>query len=428
MKIYNLIIIAFVLILYACNTTENNYKGLETTTVNGVEIPIIRLDLAPDSAKIVNLSSIVDDIEIIPLETKKECMIGYAFPYFSEEYIFVWTQVWPRVYLYAFDREGNFVRKIGKEGKGPGEHTGNSVEVIHAYDNKRLLEVYFWGSLGEMPKLFDYNGNYIHDIKYPYKLMSNFNRYNDSVWFSLGTIAGNPHYKRDSVMLVFFDKNGNVIKEYPRLEYPDSRLGKYSPSGWMKSIYKYNDQWRFYNPGNDTLYNLNLDELTPIAIFHRGKNGSPYNQHITPTEIIGKYNFSILRETKEYMIINKSFITVAELNEYRPGQWGGMFDTSDFLIIIDKKNGEIHNFRIKDNILGFFPEKLLTQYSSEWKNGSFYFSLQAIDLKESISECLKKEDLPENARKRLMDLDNKLTDNSNPVIFKFKLKDKFDLK
>ena len=427
MKLRNLCIIALSIILIACNTSKTNFKGFETTTVNGVEIPIIRLDLAPDSAKIINLSALIREIDIIPLETKKECLISYAHTHFSKDNIYVWTQVWPRVYLYKFDNNGKFIQQIGKQGKGPGEHTGNSVNEIHVYDNKKQIEVHFGGTPGEMPKLFDNNGNYIHDIKYPYKLMSNFNRYNDSIWFSLGSIAGNPHYKRDSIMLVFFDKDGKVLKEYPRLKYPPTNTGKFTPSGWINSIYKFNNQWQIYNPGNDTLYKLEMDELFPAAIFHRGKNRSQYNEDIPPTEIIGKYDFTILTEANTYLIINKSFTTNAQIREFRPGQWGGMYDKSDFIIIIDKINGEQHNIRIKDDILGIFPEKLLTSYITNWSASQLSGSKQAIDLKEEITEALKNDELPENARARLTKLNSELLDDDNPVVFRFLLKDRFEL-
>ena len=110
MKLQNLFIIIIVLLLGGCKAKENNFTGFETTIVNGIEIPIINLEQVEDSAKIINLSALVSNIDIIPLETKKECLIGNAFPHFSDSLLFVWTQAGRIAYLYEFDQGGKFIR------------------------------------------------------------------------------------------------------------------------------------------------------------------------------------------------------------------------------------------------------------------------------------------------------------------------------
>ena len=424
MKIRILIINALIVVLFACNTSKNDYQKHETTIVNGVEIPIIRLDLAPDSAKIINLSALVSEIDIIPLETKKECLISHANPYFSDEYIFVWTQVNMQVFLYEFDYNGKFIREIGSRGKGPGEFTGYRITGLKTFDDKKQIAVKV---LGDLIKLFQYNGKYLRNIYCPISGNSNFNRFNDSLYFTIGSIAGIPQNKSDSIMLAFYTIDGKLLKEFPRKEYTSHKKGKLLPEGWGGSVYQYKNEWKIYNPGNDTLYSLSYKALSPAAIFSRGEKGHPYHQNINVSEIIDKYRFVILSETDNYLIIKKELVTGADLWESPYGWWGGMWNLNYFLIILDKNTGKLHNIRIKDDILGLLQEQFLTKRTNQWSETMVGGAIQAIDLNEELAKALKRENLPENARARLTKLNSELLDDDNPVVLRFLLKDRFEL-
>ena len=434
MKLRNLCIIALSIILIACNTSKTNFKGLESTTVNGVEIPIIRLDLAPENITEINLSQLVSEINVIPLETKKECLIAYAFPHISDEYLFVWTSSDGKPYLYKFDYKGKFIHQIGKHGKGPGEFSGYGIRRLQSFDNYKQIAVQSEGGVDHIPSIYQYNGNYLHNIILPYYRVENFNRLNDSLWFTVGDICGASLFKTDSIMLAIFTKSGKVIKEFPREKYASAKRGKFLPFGGMHSVYFYKTKWKLYNPGNDTLFYINIDKLTPAAIFTRGEKGSPYNQNINPDDIKGKYDFKIIRETENYLIVLKELIRETNLKEFSIGSWSIKYFTDNFIIIIDKITGKLHNIRIKDDILGIFDEGLFTEDLTiskkgifNWEKGIYSGSKQALDLKEEITEALKKDDLSESTRIRLTKLKANLSDEDNPVVFRFILKDRLEL-
>ena len=101
------------MILVACN------KQTEKMTSSG--IPIIPITCKNN--QILNLSEFVDSIEIIPLETRDECLIGWIPKIIStkEYYLLISAIGYDFQKLYVFDKKGNFVRQISTRGQGGDE-------------------------------------------------------------------------------------------------------------------------------------------------------------------------------------------------------------------------------------------------------------------------------------------------------------------
>ncbi|MCF8224021.1 MAG: hypothetical protein K9J25_12865 [Bacteroidales bacterium] len=102
---------------------------------------------------------------------------------------------------------------------------------------------------------------------------------------------------------------------------------------------------------------------------------------VEPWSIIGKYAYSVIGESDDQWIVNCSEITKAEVSEYRPGQWGGSYDMRDELAVIGKNSDEAIRMEVFD-------------------------------------------DLDPDQRKRLEELHSQIDENSNPVVFVFKLKNR----
>ena len=117
----------------------------------------------------------------------------------------------------------------------------------------------------------------------------------------------------------------------------------------------------------------------------------------------------------------KSVTTKAELSEYRPGHWGGMFDIKEFMIRVDKETGSSGNLRFTDDFLGILsdtgPYRMV-----QWRDGHPFIVFMALELKESIKKALKKDDLDPSIRTRLVQLDRQVTADSNPVLLMMKVK------
>lgn len=85
-------------------------------------VPVIKI--SADKGDVLHLSDFADSIEIIPLETRDDNLIGWIPRILSTDshYYIVAASGWHSKKLLVFDKRGNFIRQISKEGEGPEEY------------------------------------------------------------------------------------------------------------------------------------------------------------------------------------------------------------------------------------------------------------------------------------------------------------------
>jgi len=420
-----------VITIFACATvflsgcsSDDNSPLKEISTENG-KISQISLNKIPSEVKELKLSELVSDFKVIPLETKPECLISNTQIVFATDFILVGTQNFPgAARLYRFDNDGFFINEIGKPGQGPGEHIGYMADIVHCYEDSKTILVK-WTGTSEKPQIFDYNGTFLKEIKQPYELTRYIDKWSDSVWFSIGAYAGQVRYQRDSFALVFYNDDGKILNRIPRREFPPKNLTGYTPNPWGHSLYKLNNQWRFYMGGNDTIFTLSDMKLIPVGVIIPDQDVLPFNKTMAPGDLPGKSSYNILSETENNWFLEKTIIKTAEVNEFRPGEWGGSFYTERQLIIVDKKSRNAINAKLVDDIFNMFPSELLNG-SMRWQNSRISFALQITNLTKLIKE-LNKESLTNADAIKIIDKLRTIPEESNPVIFSFSIKDRIKL-
>lgn len=411
-----------ILILSACSNKEN--QVLSEVSAKSGKISLILSEKIPVEPNEFLLSELVSDFRVIPLETRPECMISNTQLVFSKDFIFVGTQNFPgAARLYRFDNNGKFLNEYGKSGQGPGEHIGYMADVIHCYENEKNILVK-WVGTSEKPQLFDFNGSFLGEVKQPYEFVRYIDRWSDSVWFSTGAMAGNVRNVADSFALVFYNSDGKIISQVPRIEYPPKNYKGYTPSPWDPSLYRFNNEWRLYMQGNDTVFRIMDFKLTPVAVIAPNAKTLPFNKPLATDELTGKNSFNILAETENNWFINKTIIDKAEVREFRPGEWGGGFYTTRQLLIVDKKSKNGINARLVDDIFGLFPPEAFVGLT--WRDGKIFFAIQAIHLSKLMKD-LKPEKITSQEAKTIIDNLKTLPEDSNPVIFSFTLKERVKL-
>jgi len=109
-KYYIFTLIAFC--LFSCGGKSHQSKKLETISING------------NIRQTLNLSSFVDTIEFIPLETNDENLIGIInrIVYKNGKYYIRSTQSMLHGKLSVFDNAGKYLWGLNKIGNGPGEY------------------------------------------------------------------------------------------------------------------------------------------------------------------------------------------------------------------------------------------------------------------------------------------------------------------
>ncbi len=412
-----------VLLLFSCNA-DNEDRVVSTVNLDGREIPVIHFDRLPDELRETGISEIIDDYRVIPLETKEECLIGNTMVYLFEDKLVVGTQIdFPGpVTCYMFDDTGKFIKEVGAGGNGPGEHSGYLLS-----SSLPLLDTNMFAlSFTTENQLFNSNAEYVCDVKQPYDLMGNAISYSGDIWYSPGSVIGHPQYPRDSILVVIHNRNGEIINRILRTVYPPSGGKGFTPTAAMESVYSYNGKWLMYSPGNDTVYSLSGENVIHEYILDRGSNGQKYNTIVEPESVIGRFSYSIPCETDDQWFISCSEITKAEVREYRPGQWGGMYDFRYELAIIGKDKDRALRMEVFDDLYGIINERVFNSSHYYTIDNELVVAQQASDLKVKIAEKLAEDDIDPDQRKRLEELDGKIDENSNPVIFIFSLKDKIE--
>ncbi len=413
------VIHSIIILLLLSGCTGSVDKVYEKTRGHNGGVQEVFLDRIQPDTLVLRASDIFSAFQAIPLETKEECLVTNVMLTVSDKDLFVGTQNFPGpARLYRFDKKGRFLNEIGRGGKGPGEHSGYMQSFCHYYDGDKTVLVNW---IGDDPQLFTLDGTLLKTIKMPYWGLENMFKWNEKEWFSTGTAGGIPHDARDSFLLCFFTDNGKITQSIPRTQYPP-KTKEYVPITWGNSVFTYNGQWNIYFPGIDTVFTIQDKELIPSCILHSGPKIQQYNKSISPQYLKGRFSLFIQGETKNNLFIQKSVITKADVKQYRPGRWGGAFDTKEALIIIDKKSGKGAVCKIKDDLFGFIPEKIFQRLT--WHPDgyvSFYLSIPRLQEMIKNYENGHPDIPPENAA-RLKPL-KALHEDDNPVIFLFRLKD-----
>lgn len=123
--------------------------GCVDSKINLVRNEVSDIIIDPDQVSFdLDISDIlVDSIEIIKLETNDNCLIGKIGKIsFTDQYILVSDPDVARK-LYMFDKSGNFIKCIGRNGNGPGEYAvfrnfivaGDTVLIQDYYKDKYLV-------------------------------------------------------------------------------------------------------------------------------------------------------------------------------------------------------------------------------------------------------------------------------------------------
>jgi len=406
---------------FACQPNRDT-SNQEFAEVNGEKIPIIRLDLIDDSATNIPLSVLFEEVEIIPLETKPECLIAYCDYTMTDNSVLTAARNYgAAIRLFEFDLHGKFIREYGRVGNGPGEHSGYMAGRVTWYPEDELIMASFHGGPDE-DHLFTETGEFVQSVTKAGDMFGGVLRHSNNLYMYAGPLSGVPRFKRDSFHFVMFRSNGEWVSSFPRRTYPpEGKTG--FPMYGGHSFWRFKNSWRLYSAGDDTLYQISEQVLKPVGIFSFGSNYHTYNQFVEPQTEVGKYSIDILRETDKFLYFKRELLYKFETLEYMPGKWTTMSYLNYSLMLYDKLEGKGYNLRFEDDLLGILPLETIQMEQSWDEFGSVIRTAQAVDVLDWIAEAKESNSLPENARERILELEKSIDENSNPVLFIYKEKD-----
>ncbi|QGY46983.1 6-bladed beta-propeller [Maribellus comscasis] len=413
----NLIPFLSLLFLLGCNskvkTPQEKKKTVEP--VDKIEYPqIINIGKDFKNSKELRLSEIADDIEYIKLEKTPESLVGGGNPgwYVTSEYIFVYSQN----KLLQFDRLGKFIKQFGRNGRGPGEF--QSMKGMVADESKNIL--YVIANFKHVVLMYDlitgeFLGNFpVND----YLGAAIMNRPIQMLGKDTFIVLTHPFakFKPDYSIFEIIDNKGNVLnkRKSSLFSFQADKNVRRIPNG-NNQIWFFNNQFRFYEGLNDTVYNFKDFKLEPVYIFDLGKYKGPFEEMTTKffKEIPGYILLVSFWETQKYLLFGFLYNGKSQRGFYdkTEGKFYRLTPAEDI------QEGIINDI---DGGLSFWPSHSVEHSDREW-----IYWFDAIELKQKLTEEYlgiseakylgKKENLKRFMKGLLVD--------DNPIIFEVKLKE-----
>lgn len=257
--------IATVIILFiaiGCQTPQNKVSTGEHIVSDST---LIQINVDPGGEESYAFDSLIDDISYIKLETNSDCLIGSIHQILcTKDYIFI-MDVFVANAVYCFDKQGNFVRRIGKKGQGPGEYT-RLCKMCLTSDQKQII-LYDWTRL----HYYDLQGNHIKDVSPSFYV-------NDIELINNDFIAG---FKESGVddnsqrqMLAVYDKDFKLLyREFPSFYNKVFRL-----NNGMHSLRSFGNDIYLKEPWKNSIYRIEKDRCYEKYRINITNGGYPERQ------------------------------------------------------------------------------------------------------------------------------------------------------
>ena len=380
-KIMRLVLFLTVpLVFFSCNNLSNkegnsDLKILEYPVELDIETLINR------KAKLLSFKEIIDTIEYVPLETKDECLIGrIRIINFNNDNIFI-GQGYD---IFQFSGGGNFIRKVGQQGRGPGEYM-QLRDMVLINDT-----LYINGRHKAM--LFNSKGELRNEISIPLSIY--FGKINNYY----------VNYNTDTGEIEFFTETGThyISRLYDHNHSFEPLV--YMIGYWDETIFIRNGTDLFIHENyNDTVLLIKSPhDINPYYIFNMGKYKLPdefrYNNGPEKFEELTREFFRrAIYETNNYLFIKLS-------------RWFPTSENNDvYLCVFDKRKGEL--FLVTDdngntNFKDFYPVASYEDY--------LLFTIDAYKTTEYSDKF--------NPGTSFEEITNNMSENDNPLVIKMKLK------
>lgn len=203
----------------------------------------------------VSILDLFDKLEVIPLETNDSCLLIWPDKVLCHDgYYEVFDEKHPA--LFVFDKDGRFVRKVGRKGDGPEEY----VEIYDAIHDSRNGDICMLSPFGEI-FVYSADGKFQRRLRLPQKM--NYQAFEDfGDFFVTWTYPGDADPKgislidKESMLCVkdYWEGNHNLYGLYPR------------------AFHKYKDELYFFRPFGREVYRIDKDSMSVAYQWDFGKD------------------------------------------------------------------------------------------------------------------------------------------------------------
>jgi hypothetical protein len=411
----------FIILLTCCNSkvqTNSKPEKESSQIVFPKSIEMERVVATPPQE--INLSSVADSIEYIPLETCKKALIKDIFQTVPmDSFIFVFTSR----NVFKFSQKGKYISQIGENGRGPGEYPGiRNISV----DNKNKQVFIYPNFIRKLLKYTSHN-EFIGDVPlFNSDLASDISFIGNNHFIATGVFTIPGEMTKNMFLVAVIDSTGKVKKivDTPIHQFPNylDRKDIFYPGTYLPSYF--DTIVLSMGFGCDTIYAVNQQSIKPRYILNFGK----YN---APAEV--KYGFSrdtgvrikISEKRYKYLWIEKSPIETREFLflyfSLEDHMYLAAYNKLTDSVSVFRKKGEVkygsirnvEDFGFKNDLDGGLP------FYPKWtnfKSKDWITSYDAIELKSKLKEIQQNPSANPEKHQSLIELINKLRENDNPVV------------
>lgn len=266
-----IILIAVAIFIISCSNSSKETSGLDR----------IKISEALENQREVNLSQFVESIEYIQLEETDQTVLFYPIIEVTDEFIIA-RNSGPSALgpILLFDREsGNFIRGVGKSGRGPGEFQMGNPRLYNIFSKTLYGLAYSHNEIQE----YDTDGNFLGTIKLPIMIDEkvpaewgvpsiHLNQYLDNEVF-VSCIFNTTGWDKRKIILFTRD---SIIKIFPNYLFWERKNWRSMNSiGNNPSFFRWKDKLSVKEEFNDTVFQITKSSLNPRYVFQTDGFGPP---------------------------------------------------------------------------------------------------------------------------------------------------------
>ena len=401
----------------ACGSGGNKTSSERQVTEDGVTV--IPMNTQPGD--VLNLSDFAESIELIPLETTDDCLIGWIPEIIATKnhYILI-SGVGPTDFqhLYVYDKKGKFIRQISSRGQGGEEFL--EVRDIDVVGDSII-------KMGDVYALrtFNLEGKQLSSKRIDGTVEEIVSMKGKTIMFK----AANREAKSAENLLYHYDEKDVFQQSFFEVPYMASRIASFFIN--PRALTKDDKFIYFHYPYNSYIYQIDAEtlEYSPKYKIDHGDRTFTWNMF---DENVASVKDWVTQSKKEK---NASTCQILSLNDYF------LFTTRDndrnyYLTLYSNRTGKVlSGNKLKDDIYfkgntivlkGGKPGTILGRHGND--GGDLIWPVQPkvlLDGYEAYRDVLSKErwELFRKKFPRLVEVCEQLKLDDNPVLLKIKLKE-----
>jgi len=315
LHVTNKILVIFLLLLFSCDRENGtNYNLKPKTKINIKNI---------NEIECTKYSDLYDSIKFIKLETKRESLIGRIdkILFYDNKY-FILDQVQGKS-VFVFDKNGKYLYRIGKNGKGPGEYDLPNDIAINVYSNNIII----YNNNNKKLLSYSLDGKFIDEIKLKYYINS-FTVLNADLFAIYYDFGFDEKSNVTNSNMQIIDKKGKILKSAFKI----SKESGYSKGGM--NFFSKNNNEVLISPGySSSIFSISPDSCIqkyaidfgrytiPIDFFNRPKNNFRKDLRTSNYAYLSEYFempnhliFSLIYKGKVYQCLYSKKTNILKIN------------------------------------------------------------------------------------------------------------------